>query len=67
MGWKDLLSSVVKSVLKRKVQSAEPLGFFPSKAKPLTKARFKRAFLSFFIKRKARFFELFVNFFFKKS
>ena len=48
---------------KRKAQS--PWGFFPLKRSSLSKARFKRAFLSFFIKRKARFFELFV-FFLKK-
>ena len=56
--------SVVKSTLKRKAQS--PWGFFPLKWSSLSKAHFKHAFLSFFIKRKAHFFELFV-YFFKKS
>ena len=63
----SFLLSVVKSALKarlstkRKAQS--PWGFFPLKRSSLSKARSKRAFLSFFIKLKARFFELFVYFF----
>ena len=62
-------SSVVKSALKARLsakhKAQSPWGFFPLKRSVLTKARFKRAFLSFFIKCKSLFFELFVNFFFK--
>ena len=50
--------SVVKSVLKRKAQS--PWGFFPLKRSALTKAHFKRTFLSLLLSAKCAFFELFV-------